>query len=88
MGDLRFRLPLPNEPYNGTFNATAFGQSCPEQDSSSSIALVSNSLGSDYTDALKFASSAFQTSTPAAEDCEYSAVALHESAARLLKTAI
>ncbi|KAI0804505.1 carotenoid ester lipase precursor [Irpex lacteus] len=30
-GDLRFRLPLPNDPYTGLFNATAFGPACPQQ---------------------------------------------------------
>ncbi|OCH92824.1 carotenoid ester lipase precursor [Obba rivulosa] len=25
VGDLRFQLPVPNDPYNGTFDATAFG---------------------------------------------------------------
>ncbi|KAI0804506.1 alpha beta-hydrolase [Irpex lacteus] len=30
-GDLRFRLPLPNDPYTGLFNATAFGPVCPQQ---------------------------------------------------------
>jgi len=28
MGDLRFRLPVANEPYNGTYDATVFGPSC------------------------------------------------------------
>ncbi|KZV65482.1 alpha/beta-hydrolase [Peniophora sp. CONT] len=28
VGDLRFRLPVANDPYTGTYNATAFGASC------------------------------------------------------------
>ncbi|KAA1472212.1 carotenoid ester lipase precursor [Dentipellis sp. KUC8613] len=31
-GDLRFRLPKPNDPYSGTQTVTAFGPSCPQQD--------------------------------------------------------
>ncbi|TBU41183.1 alpha/beta-hydrolase [Dichomitus squalens] len=31
VGDLRFRLPVPNDPYNTTRNATAFGPACPQQ---------------------------------------------------------
>ncbi|VDB94161.1 unnamed protein product [Peniophora sp. CBMAI 1063] len=31
VGDLRFRLPIANDPYNGTFNATAFGPACIQQ---------------------------------------------------------
>jgi acetylcholinesterase len=31
VGDLRFRLPQPNDPYVGQYNATAFGASCFQQ---------------------------------------------------------
>jgi len=31
VGDLRFRLPVANAPYEGTYNATAFGTSCIQQ---------------------------------------------------------
>lgn len=31
MGDLRFRLPVANDPYTGSLNATSFGFSCPQQ---------------------------------------------------------
>ncbi|KAF8264084.1 alpha beta-hydrolase [Lactarius quietus] len=31
VGDLRFRLPQAPEPYDGKYNATAFGLSCPQQ---------------------------------------------------------
>jgi acetylcholinesterase len=30
-GSRRFRLPEPNDPYNGTFNVTSYGPSCPQQ---------------------------------------------------------
>ncbi|KAI0699094.1 carotenoid ester lipase precursor [Cytidiella melzeri] len=30
-GDLRFSLPVANDPYTGTHQATSFGQSCPQQ---------------------------------------------------------
>ncbi|EMD35624.1 hypothetical protein CERSUDRAFT_157488 [Gelatoporia subvermispora B] len=29
VGDLRFQIPHPNDPYNGTYDATQFGSSCP-----------------------------------------------------------
>lgn len=32
-GDLRFRLPVPVDPYEGTYNATAYGFSCVQQSS-------------------------------------------------------
>ncbi|VDB92096.1 unnamed protein product [Peniophora sp. CBMAI 1063] len=31
VGDLRFRLPVATDPYDGTYNATAFGDSCIQQ---------------------------------------------------------
>ncbi|KAI0265660.1 carotenoid ester lipase precursor [Gloeopeniophorella convolvens] len=31
VGNLRFRLPVPNPPYDGTVNATQFGSSCIQQ---------------------------------------------------------
>ncbi|PPR02347.1 hypothetical protein CVT24_011691 [Panaeolus cyanescens] len=31
VGDLRFRLPQPLPPYNGTINATSYGAMCPQQ---------------------------------------------------------
>ncbi|KZV69978.1 carotenoid ester lipase precursor [Peniophora sp. CONT] len=31
VGDLRFRLPVANDPYNGTYNVTTFGASCIQQ---------------------------------------------------------
>ncbi|KAI0091741.1 carotenoid ester lipase precursor [Irpex rosettiformis] len=31
VGDLRFRLPVANEPYKGTHNASTFGSSCLQQ---------------------------------------------------------
>ena len=31
VGDLRFRLPVAPDPYEGAYNATAFGPACPQQ---------------------------------------------------------
>lgn len=45
---LRLTVPQPNLPYNGTFNATAFGPSCPQQTSSlpaTSLAVLAPFLG-------------------------------------------
>ncbi|EMD39520.1 hypothetical protein CERSUDRAFT_111844 [Gelatoporia subvermispora B] len=38
-GSLRFRLPVPNNQYNGTHNATQFGMDCPQQRSAGDNAL-------------------------------------------------
>ncbi|KAI0791004.1 carotenoid ester lipase precursor [Abortiporus biennis] len=37
-GDLRFRLPVPNDAYTGSHSAIAFGPACPQQGSSASSA--------------------------------------------------
>ncbi|EIM86204.1 carotenoid ester lipase precursor [Stereum hirsutum FP-91666 SS1] len=45
---LRLTIPRANLPYNGTFNATAFGPSCPQQTSSipaTSLAVLAPFLG-------------------------------------------
>ncbi|KAI0793056.1 carotenoid ester lipase precursor [Irpex lacteus] len=36
-GDLRFRLPVPNDPYTGTHLATSFGNACPQQASTTNF---------------------------------------------------
>ena len=49
VGDLRFRLPVPNEPYGvGIHNATSFGLACPQQAtiSSDSISSLLNYINS------------------------------------------
>ncbi|OCH92823.1 carotenoid ester lipase precursor [Obba rivulosa] len=63
-GDLRFRLPQPNDPYNGTHTATAFGPSCPQQ--ALTLPLPSG-LASDAIDFI--VNSVFQVVTPSNEDC-------------------
>ena len=35
IGDLRLRLPVANAPYDGTYNATAFGPACTQQNATS-----------------------------------------------------
>ena len=35
VGDLRLRLPVANDPYEGTYNATAFGPACTQQNATS-----------------------------------------------------
>ncbi|KAA1472206.1 alpha/beta-hydrolase [Dentipellis sp. KUC8613] len=37
VGDLRFRLPVPNDPYNGTRSATEYGNMCPQQDANATL---------------------------------------------------
>ena len=34
-GDLRYRLPVGNDPYQGIYNATEFGLACPQQNATS-----------------------------------------------------
>lgn len=43
-GDLRFRLPVPNDPYSGTHDAISFGLACPQQEMKLSLpsAVISN----------------------------------------------
>ena len=35
IGDLRLRLPVANDPYDGTYNATAFSPACTQQNATS-----------------------------------------------------
>ncbi|GJE92627.1 carotenoid ester lipase precursor [Phanerochaete sordida] len=44
VGDLRFRLPVPAAPYAGTYNASAFGLACAQQNDTLRVppAIVSN----------------------------------------------
>ncbi|EKM49797.1 uncharacterized protein PHACADRAFT_131622 [Phanerochaete carnosa HHB-10118-sp] len=63
-GDLRFRLPVPNGPYNGTQDATSFGLACPQQVSQVSlpsgiVANVTNFILDAVADIM----------TPNGEDC-------------------
>ncbi|KAI0265663.1 alpha beta-hydrolase [Gloeopeniophorella convolvens] len=37
IGDLRFRLPVPNAPYSGSFNVTRYGPSCVQQNGTAVI---------------------------------------------------
>ncbi|KAF8261992.1 carotenoid ester lipase precursor [Lactarius quietus] len=65
VGDLRFRLPQALGPYDGKYNATVFGLSCPQQTSSSSVLL--NGLPNATLEYLE----AISTATPSVgEDCE------------------
>ncbi|THH21401.1 hypothetical protein EW146_g162 [Bondarzewia mesenterica] len=64
-GDRRFRLPEPNLPYNGTYNATAFGDSCPQQ--SSQIIIPNDEAAQAFNDyALSAVGSVNNTES---EDC-------------------
>ncbi|EMD39501.1 hypothetical protein CERSUDRAFT_111813 [Gelatoporia subvermispora B] len=63
-GPLRFQLPQPNSPYNGTHEATAFGSACPQQ------ALTLPLPSGLASDAINFiVNSVFQIVTPSSEDC-------------------
>ena len=69
IGDLRFRLPVAYGPYNGTYNATAFGASCIQQ-----ICRVTSNTTSLEPTALRFlqklVASANTLDVVDDEDCE------------------
>ncbi|KAI0763539.1 carotenoid ester lipase precursor [Trametes elegans] len=64
VGDLRLRLPVANDAYNGTYNATAFGAACPQQPGTLPLP---PGLGNDILQGLLNASQ--QGSTLSSEDC-------------------
>ncbi|KAJ6455465.1 carotenoid ester lipase precursor [Mycena sanguinolenta] len=64
VADLRFRLPVANAPYTGTFEATAMGPGCPQQ----AIKLpILTGLPQEVIDDV--VNSIFGTIFPSAEDC-------------------
>lgn len=63
-GDLRFRLPVANDPYTGSHDATAFGLSCPQQ--ATTLPLPAGLL-SNVTDLLLNTFSSILE--PSGEDC-------------------
>lgn len=66
-GDLRFRLPVANDPYTGVYNATTFGPSCIQQNSSFVIPDVLD------PQAKAVLESGFGALTDVSDDCEFSA---------------
>ncbi|CAL1698298.1 unnamed protein product [Somion occarium] len=64
MGDLRFRLPVSNDPYTGVHSAITFGASCPQQALNLPIPgdITSSAINSVINTALTIA-------TPESEDC-------------------
>lgn len=63
-GDLRFSLPVPNDPYAGTHTATSFGLACPQQ------AFKFNLPSSVVADVVnEVINEVFDTVTPSGEDC-------------------
>ncbi|KAF8194390.1 alpha beta-hydrolase [Mycena galopus ATCC 62051] len=64
VGDLRFRLPVANAPYNGTHTATAMGPGCPQQ----AIELpILTGLPQEVVDDV--IGSIYGTLFPSSEDC-------------------
>jgi len=65
IGDLRFNLPQPIQPYNGSYSAIAFGNECPQQ--AITLPLVSG-LAADASNFI--VNSIFRAVTgPISEDC-------------------
>ncbi|KAI0044198.1 carotenoid ester lipase precursor [Auriscalpium vulgare] len=64
VGDLRFRLPQPNNPYTGTHTVEAFGPSCPQQ----AVTLpIPETLAQDAVDFL--VNTIYDAIFPDSEDC-------------------
>ena len=66
-GDLRFRLPVANDPYTGAYNATSFGPSCIQQNSTFVIPDVLD------PQAKAVLEGGFGVFTDVSDDCELSA---------------
>ncbi|KAF7357370.1 Carboxylic ester hydrolase [Mycena sanguinolenta] len=64
VGDLRFRLPVANDPYNGTLTVNAFGPGCPQQ---AIVLPVLTGLSEEVVDYVT--NSIFGTVFPSDEDC-------------------
>ncbi|KAF7365669.1 Carboxylic ester hydrolase [Mycena venus] len=64
VGDLRFRLPVPVDAYNGTHTVTAFGPACPQQEVKLPILTGFPQEVIDYV-----VNSAFGIIWPSQEDC-------------------
>ncbi|KAF5376939.1 hypothetical protein D9615_007293 [Tricholomella constricta] len=63
-GDLRFRLPQANAPYSGSFSATSYGLSCPQQ----AVSLpILKGLAAEAVDYI--VNSIFALVFPDSEDC-------------------
>ncbi|RDX52231.1 carotenoid ester lipase [Lentinus brumalis] len=67
VGDLRLRLPVPVSPFNGTFNATAFGNQCIQQ-TFPPLALP-NGLPAPARDYMSLAGFLALPDVPISEDC-------------------
>ena len=69
VGDLRLRLPRLIDSYDGTVNATTFGNQCIQQQASGS----GPDLPPDILETLASYSARFSVdlSVPQSEDCEY-----------------
>lgn len=65
VGDLRFRLPVAVDAYNGSLTVTAFGPACPQQEVKLPILSGFPEEVIDYV-----VNSAFGTIFPSAEDCQ------------------
>ncbi|KAJ7624440.1 carotenoid ester lipase precursor [Roridomyces roridus] len=69
VGDLRFRLPVAHEPYNGSFNATTMSPACTQQALVyPDLTLLPFPLGVEVNAILH---SVYTVVTPDSEDCLY-----------------
>ncbi|KZS97394.1 carotenoid ester lipase precursor, partial [Sistotremastrum niveocremeum HHB9708] len=66
-GSLRFNLPVPNDPYTGTIQATAFGPSCPQQALQIPLPSILPSAVTQLVDSIT--DFTFEVVEPASEDC-------------------
>lgn len=66
MGDLRFQLPVANDPYSGDYDATVFGDSCIQQAYNDSDISNQNSAAIELMLSM---ASAFAANVTDSEDC-------------------
>ncbi|GJE92632.1 carotenoid ester lipase precursor [Phanerochaete sordida] len=67
VGDLRFRLPVPNDPYDGTYNATQFGFTCAQQ--AGPPVTIPPILYNVTAEVAALEATLFSAMTPVDEDC-------------------
>ncbi|CAA7261544.1 unnamed protein product [Cyclocybe aegerita] len=63
VGNLRYRLPQANAPYQGSYDATSFGPSCPQKSTGIPVLIGLTSQAAEVVDSV------YKKISPDAEDC-------------------
>lgn len=66
-GDLRFRLPVPVDPYNTSQTVTSYGDSCPQQEVTLPAPFIDGTLPVEIVDEV--VNVLFDAILPNSEDC-------------------